>query len=317
MNQKTKTGRNLLVSIILVLLAVLALAIVNLAVKTFSPEARAARQEAMKTEEVVYAVNTTTAVKGPIADFFRTNGEVEAISSVDTYADTAGILAHLYAGLGDYVRAGQVIAEVDPSRPGLNYTLSPVKARVSGTITNLSLDVGDAVSPQVPVATIGDLNRLQVVAAIPERYINRIYVGMPAEVSLEAWPGKVIPLTVSQINPVVDTASRTMEINLAIPAGNEMAKAGMYAGITLTTDQKEDVVKIPSDTILRRLGETFVYVIEGNVAQRRAVVPGITFGDVVEIIDGLEAGEKIAYQGQTLLEDGVTVRVIRDVQVIN
>ena len=93
-------------------------------------------------EEVVFAVNTTSAVLGPIADYFDINGEVVTASSVDTYADASGILARLYVGLGDYVRRNQVIAEVDPTQPGLKYTLSPVKARVSGTITSLPLDQG-------------------------------------------------------------------------------------------------------------------------------------------------------------------------------
>ena len=195
--------------------------------------------------------------------------------------------------------------------------MSPVKARVSGTITALPLDRGDAVNPQVPVATIGDLNRLQVVTAIPERFISRISTGMAAEVSLEAWPGHVIPLEISEINPVVDSASRTLEIKMNIPPGQDKAKAGMYAEIRLTTDEKDLVVKVPADTVLRRLGEIFVYVVEGDLAEKRLVVPGITLGGVVEIIEGLEAGEKVVYQGQTLLEDGVKVRVVREVQVVN
>ena len=267
-------------------------------------------------EEVVFAVNTTEAVLGPIADYFDINGEVITASSVDTYADAQGILARLYVGLGDYVNSGQVIAQVDPSRPGLNYELSPVRARVSGTITALPLDRGDAVGPTVPVATIGDLNDLQVVAAIPERFISRIRVGMEAEIYLEAWPGHAIPLQVSEVDPVVDASSRTLEIKMDIPSGENIAKAGMYAEVRLTTDEKDDVVKIPADTVLRRLGETFVFVVNGERAEKRLVVPGITLEGIVEIIEGLDAGEKVVYQGQTLLEDGVKVRVVREIQTI-
>ena len=313
--EKNKKGRTAFIVIIIVLAAILLGAVGMLIVKKGADAQNSAEPAAP--EETVYAVNTTSAVQGPITDYFEINGEVEAVSSVDTYADTAGILARLNVGLGDYVQAGQIIAQIDPSRPGLNYALSPVKARVSGTITSLPLDRGDAVNTQVPVATIGDLNQLQVVTAIPERYISRIYQGMEAEISLEAWPGQVIPTQVSQVDPVVDPTSRSMEIKLNIPAGYDKAKAGMYAEVRLTTDRKEEVVKIPADTVLRRLGETFVYVISGDTAEKRIVVPGITLEGVVEIVDGLSAGEKVAYQGQTLLEDGVKVRVVRDVQVID
>ena len=324
--KKNKKGRRLFIIIILVLVVILA-AVIGMGImkKTggFGSAGSAGKfslgspGKPDEQEEVVFVVNTTEAVTGPIADYFEINGEIVTASSVDTYADAQGILARLYVGLGDYVRTGQVIAEVDPSRPGLNYALSPVKARVSGTIIALPLDRGDAVSSQVPVATIGDLSRLQVVTAIPERFISRIRIGMPAEVYLEAWPGNVISLEVSEINPVVDSASRTLEIKMDIPQGQDKAKAGMYAEIRLTTDEKDDVVKIPADTVLRRLGEIFVYVVDGERAEKRIVVPGITLGGIVEIIDGIDAGEKIVYQGQTLLEDGVKVRVVREVQVVN
>ena len=269
-------------------------------------------------KEVVFAVNTTPAVLGPITDYFAVNGEVVSAGSVDTYADVSGILKHLYADLGDYVRENQVIAEVDPSRPGLTYSLSPVKAQVAGTITALPVNQGDSVrAAATPVATIGDLNRLQVITAIPERFISRIRAGMPAEVTLEAWPGRVIPLQVDSISPVVNPASRTMGIKMNIPPGVSQAKPGMYAEVRLTTDKKTRVVKVPADTILRRLGEVFVYVIENERAVKRIVVPGITLEGAVEIAEGLEAGEIVVYQGQTLLEDGVKVNVVRNIEVIN
>ena len=118
------------------------------------------------------------------------------------------------------------------------------------------------------------------------------------------------------ISPVVDPASRTMRIEMNIPPGISPAKPGMYAEVRLTTDDKNQVVKIPADSILRRLGEVFVYVIEDGRALKRNVVPGITLEGAVEIVKGLEAGEIVAYQGQTLLEDGVKVRVVRSIEGI-
>ncbi|MDT8297977.1 MAG: efflux RND transporter periplasmic adaptor subunit, partial [Spirochaetaceae bacterium] len=199
-----KKGRMGFIVIILVLLLALA-AVIGVGVMKKSGDAKGRPGPGGPNdapEEVVFAVNTTKSVLGPIADYFEINGEVVTASSVDTYADTQGILARLNVGLGDYVREGQIIAEVDPSRPGLTYALSPVKARVTGTVTSVHMDRGDAVNPQTPVVTIGDLNRLQVKTAIPERFISRIRLGMPAEVRLEAWPGQVIKLKVNEINPV-------------------------------------------------------------------------------------------------------------------
>jgi len=317
-----RKGRKKLIVIIIVLVALLVFAVAFGFLRSAGELERNGESTKQKeggeaSEEAQFAVNTTEAVLGPISDYLQFSGELVTASSVDIYADIQGILAQLMVSLGEDVRSNQIIAKIDPSRPGLSYALSPVKARVSGTITALPLNRGDTVNFQTPVATIGDLRRLQVVTAIPERFISRIRLGMQAEVQLEAWPGYTIPLVVNEINPIVDAASRTMEIKMDIPPGETRAKAGMYAEIRLTTDEKDLVVKVPADTVLRRSGEIFVYVVQGNKAIKRNVIPGISLGDVVEIIEGLEAGEKVVYQGQTLLEDGVNVNIVRSIQVID
>ncbi len=315
-SDRSPKGRGPFIIIVVVLLLIILAAVGLLILKKSQSEEQTPKGSSENTEETTYSVNTTRAVMGPIADYFRINGEVVSASSVEVYAEATGILSRLYVNLGDTVRKNQIIGEVDPSRAGMKYSLSPVKARAGGTVTSLPLSTGDVVSMQSPVAVIGNLQKLQVTAAIPERYVSRIRQGMAAEVTLTAWPGQSIPMKVTQINPVVDAASRTMEIRMDVPPNEPDIKPGMFAEIRLTTDEKDQVVKIPADSILRRLGETFVYVISDGRAEKRLVVPGITLEGVVEILEGLDDGEVIAWQGQTLLEDGVKVRVNREVQVI-
>lgn len=278
---------------------------------------KSAASEAEKEEVILTAVRVVEADRGSVADIFQTNGEVVSASSVDTYADVRGILARLYVELGDYVRANQVIAEVDPSQPGLTYALSPVRARVSGTITSLPFDRGDAVNTQLSIATIGDLSSLQVEAAIPERYISRIRIGLPADIHLEAWPEHSISTRVSEISPVVDPASRTLRVKLNIPRGEPRAQAGMYAEIILTIEEKEDAVEIPADAVLRRLGSVFVFVIENDTAVRKPVVLGISQDGIVEVVEGVEAGEDVVIEGQSFLEDGAEVRVLQELQAVS
>jgi len=319
--------KKVFIIIILVLVAIL-IAVGVLALIEYAPgfqKSKMSRSQKTEEEEVTTAVEeeVTTAVivaeavRGPIANLFQTNGEIVSFSSVDTYADVKGILARLYVELGDYVRINQVIAEVDPSQPGLTYALSPVKARVSGTITSLPLNQGDAVTPQISIATIGDLSRLQVLTAIPERYISRVQIGLSSDIYLQAWPGYVIPAAVGEISPVVDPASRTMRIKLDIPRNEPRAQAGMYAEVILTIEEKEDVVKIPTDAVLRRFGETFVFVVEDDVAEKRSVVLGISHSGIVEVVEGVEAGEKIVIKGQNALEDATKVRVLQKTQAVS
>ena len=265
--------------------------------------------------ETVFAVTVTDAVSGHIRDLLEVNGDVIPDSSVDLYADNSGKLARLYVELGDYVRKGQIIAEVDPSKPGMSYTANPVKAEISGTVTSLPFDIGDTVSTQVPVATIGKLQHLQVRTYIPERFISRISLGMKADLSFEAYPGEEFSAEVSELSPVVDELSRTMEIKMDLTDESGKIKAGMYAKISLITEVKENIVRIPSDCIMDRFGETFVFVMDGDEkVARRIVKEGIRIGGVSEITEGLDEGETIIYQGQTLLDDGAPVKVVRSTQ---
>ena len=138
---------------------------------------------------------------------------------------------------------------------------------------------------------------------------------MKADLRFEAYPGESFKAEVSELSPVVDELSRTMEIKMNLRDSSQRIKAGMYAKISLITEVKENIVRIPSDCILTRFGETFVFVLaDENRVAKRIVSEGIRIGGVSEIISGLAAGETIIYQGQTLLDDGAPVKVTRSVQ---
>jgi len=88
---------------------------------------------------MVFAVNVIPASRGQIQDYLLVGGEVGASSAIDVFADTAGRLLSLSVAVGQEVRANQVVAEVDPSRPGMNFVPSPVRSPISGTVLHWKL----------------------------------------------------------------------------------------------------------------------------------------------------------------------------------
>ncbi|MDC7239937.1 MAG: efflux RND transporter periplasmic adaptor subunit, partial [Spirochaetales bacterium] len=98
-------------------------------------KSRAGRQIENNEDAVtVFAVTTTEAVSGQIKNLLNVNGDIIAESEVDVYSDIAGKLIRRRVELGDYVRKDQIVADVDPSRPGMSYAANPVRATISGTI---------------------------------------------------------------------------------------------------------------------------------------------------------------------------------------
>ncbi|MDR2747091.1 MAG: efflux RND transporter periplasmic adaptor subunit [Treponema sp.] len=265
----------------------------------------------------VFAVNTTTAAQGQIRDYLALSGDIVSGSTVDTYSDAAGKITRLYVSAGSVVRRGDPIALVDPSRPGMKYVENVVRAPVSGTVVSLPAQLGMTISQQVSLARIAGGGALEIKLYVAERFISRIKLRQPCEITLDAWPGEIFRGTVREIAPTVDPASRTMEVRVNVDNRDSKLKAGMFAKVRLITETKDNIVKIPANALVERFGESFVFVVEpdydsgeGFVARRRNVTPGILIDGVLEITEGLSPTDEIIVRGQTLLQDGAKVNII-------
>jgi RND family efflux transporter MFP subunit len=191
-----------------------------------------------------------------------------------------------------------------------------VKAPVSGTIVALPAQMGMTVSQAVPIARIASGAGLEIRLYVAERFISKISLNQNCEISLDAYPGEVFHGRISEISPVVDPSSRTMEIRIAVDSTSKL-KAGMFAKVRIITEQKSNIVKIPSSALLQRFGENYVFVAEPNpgkaggfFAVKKIVVPGILIDGVLEIQKGLKPNDAVIVRGQSLLDDGARVNII-------
>ena len=301
----------------------------------------------------VFAVNTSTAVQGQVWDYLALSGDIVAGSSVDVFSNVAGRITRVYIDIGSRVDRGSPIAAVDPSLPGMNYVPAVATATIPGTIIALPAQVGATVSQAVPLARISGNAALEIQLYVAERFISKIAMNQPCEITLDAWPGEIFRGTVTEISPVVDPASRTMDIKVNVTNQDNKLKEGMFAKVKVIIEQKENTVKIPASAMIQRFGETYVYVVEeappeelsaekpsekqgffaslfrrkktteneaevtppakNFIVRKRIIRPGILIDGVLEILDGLKPGEEFIVRGQTLLNDGARVNVIERV----
>ncbi|GHV84926.1 membrane protein [Spirochaetia bacterium] len=213
-------------------------------------------------EAPVFAVNTAAAVEGQVWDYIALSGDIIAGSTVDVYSDVAGKVTRVYVDIGRRVTQGTPIAAVDPSKPGMNYIPGVTSAPISGTIVALPAQVGATVNQQVPLARISGSGALEIKLYVAERFISKVAMGQPCEISLDAWPGEIFRGTVTEVSPVVDPASRTMEVKINVANQGDKLREGMFAKVRLITEQKENIVKIPSSALIQRFGEDYIYVVE-------------------------------------------------------
>ena len=269
-------------------------------------------------EETVFAVNTTKAVTGQLFDYLEINGDIVAQSSVDVYADTTGKLSHMNVTVGDYVRKNQVIAEVDPSRPGQTFAASPVKSPISGTVTSIPGDIGAVISSAVPVATVSKVDSLEISTGVAERYVSKISLGQRALVELAAYAETRFPAYISEVSPVVDPLTRTLSVTLAFDKQDSRIRAGMFAKVKIIIQEKKSTLKIPQECMVVREEKSMVFVLtDDSRVTAREIVPGIQIDNKLEVLSGLSAGDTVVIRGQTLLEDQAKIRVIDEVEPLS
>jgi multidrug efflux pump subunit AcrA (membrane-fusion protein) len=270
----------------------------------------------------VFAVNTIKTVNGQIQDYLALSGDIIASSTIDAHSDAAGKVSRLFVSVGSRVQRNDPIAEVDPSRPGMEFIPSQVKAPVSGTIVALPAQLGMTISQAVPIARISGGGGLEIRLHVAERFISKISLNQACEISLDAYPGEIFRGSITEVSPTVDTASRTMEIRVGVENPGSRLKAGMFAKVRIITETKEDVVKIPASAMVNRFGEQYVFSIdktdpEAPLARKRTIIPGILVDGVMEIRQGLVPDEEIVVRGQTLIEDGSRVNIIERLAPLN
>jgi membrane fusion protein, multidrug efflux system len=274
--------------------------------------------------EASFAVNTYKTSTARLDDYLEFGGDVVASSVVNILPDTAGKLSRKFVTVGDFVKKDQILAYIDPSRPGMTYSENPVKSPVAGTVTSFPLSIGGTASPAAPLGQISSTEHLEIQINVAERFVSRIKRNQSAVVTLDAYPGQKFSARVFEISPVLDTSTRTLKVKLQLEPPDPRVKAGMYARVKLITEELTNVIVIPFDALVRREDKTYVFAVERmpqnsetdgptgvqGVVHLHEVTQGIHVDDKVEISGGLNAGDEIVVRGQSLLNDGSKVNIM-------
>jgi multidrug efflux pump subunit AcrA (membrane-fusion protein) len=263
------------------------------------------------------AIRVTPVALGTVENSVIISGDVLSSSQVSIFPAMAGKLTELRVRPGDRVGRGQVIALVDPSRPGDPFYANPVTSTVSGVVLSAPVNVGETLQTGTVICVVGNLSDLRVETYVPERYSVTMRRGLPAQVSFEAMPGESFAAEVDELAPVLDPASRTMRIKLRfIPGASGSVDprifAGMFATVSLVTNSRIDVPVIPREALINTYGSWIVFTVPPGAAAaaRKEVTLGLESEEMVEILTGLEAGELVVTAGQNFLTDGDPVRIL-------
>lgn len=179
----------------------------------------------------------------------------------------------------------------------------PVFATVSGTVTEKLVQEGDYVEQGQPLFKLANLNSVWAVFDAYENQISGLEEGQKIKVTTNAYPDKELEATISFIDPVLNTASRTLRLRAVLDNKNEKLKPGMFVKAKLERDAgqaQESTLSIPKTAVLWTGERSLVYVKTSRdkpVFEMREIELGATLGDTYEVLSGLEAGEEIVAHG--------------------
>ena len=185
-------------------------------------------------------------------------------------------------------------------KPGLGAVFS-LTSPIQGIVVERTATIGATVGTDANLFKIIDISRVWIDANVFERDLARVRLGQEARVSVPAFPGSTFTGKVILINSVVDPDTRTVKVRTEVPNPDGRLKPDMFANVSIITAQNRAAVSIPQSALLNDEGKTIVFVADGNTYKKRQVTAGIQGNDRVEIIDGLQAGEKVVVKGNYLL----------------
>jgi membrane fusion protein, copper/silver efflux system len=178
-----------------------------------------------------------------------------------------------------------------------------------GVVSNFPVREGMFVKPSQNVMTLADLSSVWLLAEVFERQADWVEVGQHAEVSLSYIPGRVWEGKVEYIYPTLDPKTRTLKVRLRFENPGEKLKPNMYANVKIFGGAKEDTIVIPLEALIRTGREERVIIALGDGRfEARNVKVGIESGDFVEILEGIDANEKVVTSGQFLIDSEASMR---------
>jgi membrane fusion protein, copper/silver efflux system len=188
-----------------------------------------------------------------------------------------------------------------------------VPAPSGGVVLERLVQVGERVAPGTPLYRLAARSPVWVEARIPESHMGGIGEGDTATIELQAYPGREWSGRVGRVYPAMDPVSRTGRLRITVPNPDGELRPGMYATVSMEGRSGDPAdaasVLIPRDAVIRSGLRDVVFVEEhpGHFVGREVTLGGAS-GDLVEVLAGLEAGERVAARGAFLLDAESRIR---------
>jgi membrane fusion protein (multidrug efflux system) len=272
---------------------------------------------------------TLTAIHFVEGQFVEAGSVLVELENVEPLADLAAARATLVDSESQYRRTQELfktqltsesqLQQLEAKREADRAAVAAAQARVEDTVIKAPfsgllglrrISAGSLVTPATVITTLDDTTSIKLDFDIPEVYLSQIQEGLPVTARSVAWQDVEFTGTVASIDSRVDPVSRTITVRSIIPNPEGRLRAGMFLTVTLL---KQDMVAlmIPEQALMPERSTQAVLVVgEGDVVERRIVETGRRRPGEVEILEGLNEGERVIIEGTQKARPGQKVSII-------
>jgi RND family efflux transporter MFP subunit len=213
-------------------------------------------------------------------------------------------------------------AALDEAQTAVEYSL--IRAPFDGVVLTKNAEVGEVVAPfgaalnaRAAVATMADMSSLMVEADVAEANIHQVKLGQPVEVILDALPGVRFPGKVHMIVPTAERSKATIMVKVAFDSLDprvlpEMSAKAAFLSRPITREEEQPRLVVNPKALVEKNGKLLAYVFKDQQVQAVPVRTGAKLGDWVEVLAGLQDGDKVVLQPPKNLQSGDRVKVLEN-----
>lgn len=202
----------------------------------------------------------------------------------------------------------------------IEYSL--IRAPFDAVVLTKNADIGDIVTPigaaanaKAAVVTIADMSSLQVEADVSESNMRQIKVGQPCEIQLDALPDLRFSGVIHMIVPTADRSKATVMVKVRFIDNDQRILPEMSAKVAFLSrptkpEEQKPLTALNPAALLTRNGKKAVFLIKGDQAVETTVTPGEQIGDMIEVLSGVNAGDKIVLKPLNKIKNGSKIKVL-------
>lgn len=199
-------------------------------------------------------------------------------------------------------------AQADLAKARLDRTR--LRSPIDGVLDERFADEGEFAPPGVPVAHIVDASSVKIAAEISEKLAGHLAVGLLASVIPDAFPSDTLEGRISYVGAAVSASNRTIPVEILIPNPGNKLKPEMIARVSIVKSDSARVILVDERVLqLVDRGKVIVFVEKNGAAEQRQVRVGNRHGSRIEVLEGLQPGDKVIVSGFQRLVDGQPVMI--------